>query len=60
MPGEQSHLPSGTVTLSFFDVVGSTRLWAADPDAMSASPQIHDASFDDTIAKYDGHVFIVG
>jgi hypothetical protein len=28
-------LPSGTVTFLFTDVEGSTRLWAADKDAMS-------------------------
>ena len=57
MPGEQHRIPSGTVTFLFSDVVGSTRLWAADPEAMSASLQIHDRIFNDTIARYDGHVF---
>ena len=47
-------IPSGTVTFLFSDVVGSTRLWAADPEAMSASLRIHDQIFSDTIAKYDG------
>ena len=36
-------LPSGTVTLLFTDVEGSTKLWAADKDAMSASLLVHDA-----------------
>ena len=35
--------PSGTVTFLFTDVEGSTRLWAADKDAMSASLLVHDA-----------------
>ena len=37
-------LPSGTVTLLFTDVEGSTKLWAADKDAMSASLLVHDDS----------------
>ncbi|HVA08764.1 MAG TPA: adenylate/guanylate cyclase domain-containing protein, partial [Acidimicrobiales bacterium] len=57
MPGEPPGLPTGTVTFLFSDVVGSTRLWAADPDAMSASLQVHDQIFTETIAKFDGHVF---
>ena len=36
-------LPSGTVTFLFTDVEGSTRLWAADKDAMSASLLVHDS-----------------
>ena len=36
-------VPSGTVTFLFTDVEGSTRLWAADTVAMSASLKIHDA-----------------
>ena len=36
-------LPSGTVTFLFTDVEGSTRLWASDRDAMSASLLVHDA-----------------
>ena len=33
----------GKVTFLFTDVEGSTRLWAADKDAMSASLSVHDA-----------------
>ena len=36
-------LPTGTVTFLFTDVEGSTKLWAADKDAMSASLFVHDA-----------------
>ena len=32
-------LPSGVVSLLFTDVEGSTRLWAADPDATTAPYQ---------------------
>ena len=41
----------------FSDVVGSTRLWGKDPDAMSASLRLHDALFTATIARFGGHVF---
>jgi predicted ATPase/class 3 adenylate cyclase len=51
------NIPTGTVTFLFSDVVGSTRLWAADPDAMSGSLRLHDQIFNETIAKYQGHVF---
>ena len=41
----------------FSDVVGSTRLWGKDPNAMSASLRLHDALFTATIARFGGHVF---
>lgn len=50
-------LPSGTVTFLFSDVVGSTRLWAADSDAMSASLRVHDGIFTEVISMFGGHVF---
>lgn len=50
-------LPSGTVTFLFSDVVGSTRLWAADSEAMSASLRIHDGIFTEVISTFGGHVF---
>lgn len=52
--------PTGTVTFFFSDIVGSTRKWADDPDAMSASLRIHDRIFSETIARHDGHVFATG
>ena len=57
MPVEPGHVPTGTVTFLFSDVVGSTRLWAADAEAMSASLRIHDQIFRDAIAEFDGYVF---
>jgi predicted ATPase/class 3 adenylate cyclase len=57
VPGEQPLIPSGTVTFLFSDVVGSTRLWAADSDAMSAALRVHDEIFNETISKFHGHVF---
>jgi len=49
--------PSGTVTFLFTDVEGSTRLWATDPDAMSASLRVHDAILRKAIESHGGYVF---
>ena len=49
--------PSGTVTFLFTDVEGSTRLWAADSDAMSASLQMHDRILRGAIESFGGYVF---
>jgi predicted ATPase/class 3 adenylate cyclase len=55
--GEQLRVPSGTVTFLFSDVVGSTRLWAADSDAMSAALRIHEQILNESIAKFHGYIF---
>ena len=57
MAAQQQQVPSGTVTFLFSDVVGSTRHWAVDSDAMSASLRIHDQIFNESIAKFGGHIF---
>jgi class 3 adenylate cyclase len=49
--------PSGTVTFLFSDVEGSTRLWAADVDAMSASLLVHDEILRSAIESRGGYVF---
>jgi predicted ATPase len=49
--------PSGTVIFLFTDVEGSTRLWAADAEAMSASLLVHDAVVRSAIESADGYVF---
>ena len=49
--------PSGTVTFLFTDVEGSTKLWAADKDAMSASLLVHDAILRGAIESHGGYVF---
>ncbi len=49
--------PSGTVTFLFTDVEGSTRLWAADSGAMSASLQVHDRILRGAIESFGGYVF---
>jgi len=49
--------PSGTVTFLFTDVEGSTRLWAADEAAMSASLGVHDDVMRAAIETHHGYVF---
>ncbi len=57
MAGDGVGAPSGTVTFLMSDVVGSTRLWATDADAMAASLRIHDEVFRSTVAEHGGYVF---
>ncbi len=49
--------PSGTVTLLFTDVEGSTRLWEAERDAMAAALRRHDEILRDAIEQAGGYVF---
>ena len=49
--------PSGTVTLLFTDVEGSTRLWDAERDAMAAALRRHDEILRDSIERAGGYVF---
>ena len=50
-------LPSGVVSLLFTDVEGSTRLWAADAEAMSASLRVHDDILRRAVETRGGYVF---
>ena len=50
-------LPTGVVTFLFTDVEGSTRLWAQDEAAMSASLRVHDAILRRAIEEHRGYVF---
>jgi TolB-like protein/class 3 adenylate cyclase len=52
--------PSGTVTLLFTDIEGSTRLWEANAAAMRAALARHDALLRACIDGHDGHVFKTG
>ena len=52
-----SGLPSGTVTLLFTDVEGSTRLWEAERDAMAAALRRHDEILREAIEQVGGYVF---
>jgi len=53
-------LPTGTVTLLFTDIEGSTRLWEAHAEAMRAALARHDALLRHCIDDHDGHVFKTG
>ncbi len=49
--------PSGTVTLLFTDVEGSTQLWDAEREAMGAALRRHDEILRDAIEQAGGYVF---
>src|SRR3954462_1433874 len=53
-------VPSGTVTLLFTDIEGSTRLWEAQPEAMRPALERHDALLRTAIDTHDGYVFSTG
>jgi predicted ATPase/class 3 adenylate cyclase len=50
-------VPTGTVTLLFTDIEGSTRLWEAEPDAMTRGLRRHDEILRTTIELAGGYVF---
>ena len=49
--------PTGTVTLLFTDIEGSTRLWEAAPAGMKMALARHDQLLRNCIDAHDGHVF---
>jgi TolB-like protein/class 3 adenylate cyclase/Tfp pilus assembly protein PilF len=55
-----ANAPTGTVTLLFTDIEGSTRLWEAAPAAMRAALARHDQLLRHCIDDHDGHVFKTG
>lgn len=56
MPIPSQDLPTGTVTLLFTDIEGSTRLWEAQPEAMKAALAQHDSILKDAVDANNGHV----
>ena len=50
-------IPVGTVTFLFSDIEGSTPLWEADPDSMSANLERHDALIRGRLEAHGGYVF---
>ena len=50
-------IPSGTVTLLFTDIEGSTRLWEAEPEAMTRGLRRHDEILRSSIELAGGYVF---
>jgi TolB-like protein len=53
----ETSLPTGTVTLLFSDIEGSTRLWETQQPAMRAALTRHDALLRSAIRSHRGHVF---
>jgi predicted ATPase/class 3 adenylate cyclase len=53
----ESHLPTGTLTFLFTDVVGSTRLWQDHPAEMAAALARHDELVSGVIGATRGYVF---
>ncbi len=49
--------PSGTVTLLFTDIQGSTRLWEAEPEQMAVALRQHDEVLRSSIEGAGGYVF---
>ena len=54
---EVGQTPSGTVTLLFTDIEGSTRLWEAEPEPMGAALRRHDAILRAAVEDAAGYVF---
>jgi predicted ATPase/class 3 adenylate cyclase len=52
-----AQLPSGTITLLFTDVQGSTRLWEAEPEPMAKALRRHDEIMRSAIERSGGYVF---
>jgi predicted ATPase/class 3 adenylate cyclase len=55
--GVPQQIPTGTVTLLFTDIEGSTRLWEAEPDAMAVALRRHDDILRGSIERAGGFVF---
>ena len=54
---ESGRIPSGTVTLLFTDIEGSTRLWEAEPEPMGVALRRHDAILRTAVVAAAGYVF---
>jgi class 3 adenylate cyclase len=52
--GVSGLLPTGTVTLVLADVEGSTRLWEAQPDEMTAAFARLDHALSDPVSAHGG------
>ncbi len=52
--------PTGTVTLLFTDIEGSTRLWEVHAGAMSTALVRHDALLRQCIDQHEGYIFKTG
>jgi predicted ATPase/class 3 adenylate cyclase len=54
---QSGQIPTGTVTLLFTDVEGSTRLWETEPDQMAPALRRHEEILRAAIDRADGYVF---
>src|SRR5260370_35354268 len=54
---ESVQVPSGTVTLLFTDIEGSTRLWESEPGPMAVALRRHDEIMRSAIEMAGGYVF---
>jgi len=54
---QAAQIPSGTVTLLFTDIQGSTRLWEAEPGPMADALRRHDAILRGAVESAGGFVF---
>ncbi|MGO8959554.1 MAG: ATP-binding protein [Streptosporangiaceae bacterium] len=54
---ESVQIPTGTVTLLFTDIEGSTRLWEAEPGPMASALRHHDEIMRSAIESAGGYVF---
>jgi len=54
---EPALIPTGTVTFLFTDIEGSTRMWEAEPEAMTLALRRHDEILRGTIEQAGGYVF---
>ncbi|MGA8574456.1 MAG: adenylate/guanylate cyclase domain-containing protein [Candidatus Cybelea sp.] len=52
-----AQIPTGTVTLLFTDIEGSTQRWEERPDAMAQALRRHDELLRAAIERHAGHVF---
>jgi predicted ATPase/class 3 adenylate cyclase len=53
----QARIPTGTVTLLFTDIEGSTKLWDAEPEQMAIALRRHDVILRAAIVGAAGYVF---
>ncbi len=54
---QSAAIPSGTVTLLFTDIQGSTRLWEGEPDLMAVALRRHEEILRSAIEAAGGYVF---
>jgi class 3 adenylate cyclase len=56
MADKDRPLPQGRVVFLMTDIVGSTRLWEHEPDAMSRALGLHDRIIERTVESFSGRI----